>query len=536
MNSKYVFILIVLIICSHIYGQETDFVLQGKVSFVTSKNIYVKFKKTDLIKIGDTLSINYTPCLIVNNKSSSSVVCTKINDCELKKDNIVTYNYIIEIVEVKENETIEDDIGISYNDSIKTINQNSKKAVYTENIKARLSASTYSTISSIRDDNHRIMSRFSLNANHINNSKYSIETYLNYRQNIVSGESSSSQKNSYLRIFNLALKYDVDSTLSVTIGRKINYKISSLGAIDGLQVEKFFGKNYVGLIAGFRPDIFDYGFNTNLLQYGAYIGRLTDNKNLYSQTTLGLAEQRNDNEIDRRFVYFQHSSTIFKKLSLFSTAELDIYNKVNDSINNSARLTNLYVSARYRFNRSINTSLSYDSRKRIIYYKTYETDIERLLDEDIARQGFRARLNIRPFKYVYSGFSYSKRFQNDSQNKSDNIYGYISFSNLPIEGRISLTYNMNSSNYLDSNIASIRYSRPFMDNRLNADFYYRFVNYEYVSNIPDLSQHYIGAYLSYYIDRSLTISLSGEFSTYNQENNYRINTRIIKRFYRQRKK
>ncbi len=537
MKSNYVFILIVMIICSRIYGQETDFVIEGKVTFITSKNVYVKFDNTKMIKIGDTLKIaNNMPCLLVSNKSSRSVVCTKINDCNVEKDTVVTFKYAIVEENIIENETIEDDIGISYNDSIKAIDENSKKTYYTENIKSRLSAASYSTFSSIRDDNHRLMSRFSLYANHINHSKFSVETYLNYRKNISSKSTSRSSDNA-LRIFNLAIKYDIDSTLSLTFGRKINYKISSLGAIDGLQVEKFFGKNYVGIIAGFRPDIYDFGFNSNLLQYGAYVGRLTNNEKIRSQTTLGIAEQKNNNELDRRFAYLQHSSTFFNKLNFFSTAKLDIYNKANDSISNNARLTNLYVSARYRFNKKFNLSLSYDSRKRIIYYKTYETKIEELLDEDIARQGFRARINIKPFKNVFSGFSYSKRFQSDNQNKSNNIYGYISFSRLPaIEGRVSLTYNKNSSNYLDSNITSLRYSRAFMENRLNADFYYRFVDYKYKSTVPDFNQNYFGVYLSYYIDRSLTISLSGEYSTYDLENNYRINTRIIKRFYRQRKK
>lgn len=91
---------------------------------------------------------------------------------------------------------------------------------------------------------------------------------------------------------------------------------------------------------------------------------------------------------------------------------------------------------------------------------------------------------------------------------------------------------MNSSNYLNSNMTSLTYSRTFVDDRLSANFYYSFVNYKYVQNVPDFSQHYIGAYLSYYLDRSLIISFSGEYSTYNQENNFRINTCTIKRFYR----
>ncbi|GAA4946121.1 hypothetical protein GCM10023314_19260 [Algibacter agarivorans] len=522
--------------CSLIYGQETKVPLKGKITFITSKNVYVKFDNTAMIKVGDTLkTIDNVPCLLVNNKSSNSVVSVKIGDCVIEKGMIVTY-LIKSIKErVIEEEAVVENIGISYNDSIKAISKNSKKT-YSEDIRARLSASSYSTVSEVRDDRHRLMTRLSINANHINHSNFSVDTYLNYRYNINSSETNSLSNDNYLRVFNLAVRYDVDSTLSITAGRKINYKISSLGAIDGLQAEKFFGKNYVGAIAGFRPDIFDYGFNPDLLQYGAYVGRLTDSENLHSQTTLGIAEQRNNSDLDRRFTYFQHSSTINKKLNLFATAELDIFNKVNDSISNSPRLTNLYVSARYRFNRKVNLALSYDSRKRIIYYKTYETDIEEILDEDIARQGIRARINIKPFKSVFTGFSYSKRFQSNSQNKSDNIYGFVSFSNLPIDGRMSLTYNMNSSNYLDSNIASLRYSRQFMDDRLNADFYYRFVNYKYTTNVPEFSQHYVGTYLSYYLDRSLIISLSGEYSTYNQEDNFRINTRIIKRFFRKRKK
>ena len=531
-------LIVSLLFFSNVYGQNDKQEIKGTVTFVTSKNVYVKFDKTAMIRIGDTLTLAETnPCLLVTNKSSSSVVCAPINDCKIEKGMQVYYNFKLNAEPIIEEEEVVEDIGISFNDSIKAIADKPVKKVYTENIKARLSAASYSTISSNRDDNHRVVSRFSLNANHVNYSKFSIETYLNYRKYINSKESSSVSNSKDLRVFNLAIRYDVDSTLSVTLGRKINYKISSLGAIDGLQAEKFFGKSYVGIIGGFRPDIFDFGFNSNLLQYGAYVGQLTDNKDFKSQTTLGAAEQRNDGEIDRRFVYFQHSSTIYKKINLFSTVQLDIYNKLNDSISNNTRLTNLYVSARYRFNRAINVALSYDSRKRIIYYKTYETSIEELLDEDIARQGIRARINIKPFKNAYSGFSYSKRFQNDSENKSDNLYGYISFSRLPaIEGRVSLTYNMNSSNYLDSNIASIRYSRPFLADRLNADIYYRFVNYKYKSTVPDFNQNYFGTYLSYYIDRTLTFGLSGEYSYYNDENFTRVNLRIIKRFKRQRKK
>ncbi len=79
------------------YGQETSPALKGKVSFITSKNIYVKFDDTKQISIGDTLYISITnsPCLIVTNKSSSSCVSTLINDCDINKDDEILYKYLL---------------------------------------------------------------------------------------------------------------------------------------------------------------------------------------------------------------------------------------------------------------------------------------------------------------------------------------------------------------------------------------------------------------------------------------------------------
>ncbi len=540
MKYNLIFFVLFVGICSTVFGQNKEQQLNGKVSFVTSKNVYVKFDNTKNISVGDTLlfSDKKTTCLLVTSKSSSSVVCSILNACEVNKDDVVFYKYSI-----KSDENIVEDKTINENiDSVKTKKKKRKESMYKSKFRGRISVSSYSTLSDVRDNRHRITSRISLDAKHINNSKFSFETYATYRKNLNPSESNSFQKNDNFNVYDLALRYDANPTLSLTIGRKINSKISSIGAIDGLQVEKHLGKNYVGAIAGFRPDIFDYGFNSDLFEYGAYFGRKTDYKNFYSQTTLGFIEQRNNSEIDRRYTYFQHSSTIFKKLNIFSSLELDIYNKLNNVSNNNIRLTNLYTSARYRFSRQLDLSLSYDSRKRILYYETFQTQIERLLNDDLARQGVRIRLNVRPKEFLNVGLSYSKRFQSNNENKSDNIYTYLSLTNLPgIGGRISVNYNVNSSNYLESNVLSLRHSRTFLKNKLNADFYFRFVNYTYLNsnvalNNGTLTQSYYGANVSLNINRGLMFSVSGEFSNSSLENNYRIYTRLVKRFYKKKRK
>lgn len=182
--------------------------------------------------------------------------------------------------------------------------------------------------------------------------------------------------------------------------------------------------------------------------------------------------------------------------------------------------------------------VSYDSRKQIIYYETFDTDIDRLLAEDLARQGIRVRFNARPHKLVWAGISYSRRFQSNDENKSDNFYIYATLSRIPsIGGRFNVSYNNNATNYLKSSIYSARYSREFFKNKLSTDFYYRMADYAYENeNLDDLLMHYVGATLSYRIARTWQISVSGEYATNDVENTYRFNTRLTKRFSSKKKK
>ncbi len=525
MKFKYSFIIAFMALTYGVSGQDLNPRLEGQVSFVTSQNIYVKFQDTRAIAIGDTLGLEVsdTACLVVKSKSTTSCVCEVLEGCTIQKGDKVFYQINsrktgkIEKSPVKEITPVLVDLEV--------------EPLYKENIQGSISATSYSSIAEKRDDRHRLMGRLAIQANHIRDSKFSFNTYLNYRHIFDQKDSTSFPNTDILRVYNLAVHYDATPTLSITLGRNINPKISSLGAMDGLQVEKYFGKTYIGAIAGFRPDILDYGFNANLLEYGGFFGFITEAKSFYSQTTLGFIEQQNDGEIDRRYVFFQHNSTIAKNLNLFSSLELDLYSKLNDEVNNEIRLTNFYISARYRFSRKFNMMISYDTRKRIIYYETYQSEVERLLDDDLARQGARVRINGRPFKNILMGASYSKRFQNNSLNKSDNIYGYLTFSKVPlINGRLSLSYNINESNYLKSNIASLRHSNSYFHGRLNADFYYRFVQYDYQNNLETLDQHYVGTNLSYNITRKLRVGLTAELAISPQENNYRIYSMIVQRF------
>jgi len=522
--KRFYILLIVLASASVCFSQTKSKSLEGKVTFVTSTNVYVRFEDTKSITIGDTLHVSrgsgLSPCLIVNNKSSTSSVAIIINGCDVKVgDQIVHTSTQTPVVAV---------VDKSATVAVPKSATNSKP--HTEKIRGSISAASYSTLSSARN-NTRVMYRLSFSAPHINQSKFSVETYMNYRQTFIQTDSQSIKPKDVFNVYGLALQYDITSTMSLVVGRKINSKVSSIGAIDGLQFEKSFGNFYAGVIAGFRPDIIEYGFNPNLLQYGAFAGIKSDTKSIFSQTTLGLLEQKNKGNTDRRYAYFQHSSTIGGKVNVFSSVELDLYNPVIGDSVGKPRWTNIFISASYRINRKIDFSLSYNARKQIVYYETLKTEIERILDDDIARQGLRLNINFRPYKYIGVGGAYNKRFQSNDLNQADNLNGYFSLSKIPwIGGRLNVNANRNKSSYMKTDILSFRYSRSFIEMKLDADIYYRIVNYTYFSNELLTEQRYYGASVSYRLPKKIIVSVLGELATTTSEENYRINARISKNF------
>lgn len=518
-----------LVILSLALGYSSVFsqtkTLEGKVTFVTSGNAYIKFESTTTIAAGDTLYITrekaLLPCLVVTNKSSMSCVAALLKGCEIKTGDAIVHR-------TARGEPGKDAVVADKNTAPKNLTTPQRKR---KDIRGSVSAASYSNLSATRGDIHRTMYRLSFNGNHIGNSKFSLETYMNYRQTFRPNDSLTARDKDVFNVYSLAVRYDASKSMSLTLGRKINPKASSLGALDGLQAEKYFGNFYIGVMGGFRPDILDYKFNKDLLQFGGYIGVKTDKQNFYSETTVGLLEQRSGSFIDRRYTYFQHSGSIAGKLNIFSSFELDLYNQVNADSAGGPRLTNLFASVGYQVTKWLEAEVSYDSRKQIVYYETLKTEIERMLDNDQARQGIRYRLNVRPLKYVSLGATYSQRFQSNGQNKSDNLNAYVTWSKIPfVNGLLSVSYNDNTSSYLASKIFSVRHSRPLIREKLDGDFYYRIVNYSYSSREVEYAQRYYGAGLSYRITRKIFFSVLGELATLTDEKNYRVNGRISKNF------
>lgn len=523
------------------FSQQEKTPEKGAVSYISSQNVYVKFKSTDGIEVGDTLyqqaGEELSPLLEVASKSSTSCVCKPLGPHELKlSDEMVA---LVSRKKEEKKEEKKERPGLTQPDEqrdVVTVMEDEPAAGldepvgFSQKIRGRFSAGSYSTLSD-HGEQHRMRYAVNFSGSNLGGSRFSVDSYVAFRHTL--GEWDRVQENlgHALKVYSLALKYDFDKSTSLTVGRRINRRISSMGAIDGFQFEKGFGKFYLGAIVGSRPDYSDYGVDPSLLQAGAYLSFVSDPAKRMQQSTLAFVEQRNSGAVDRRFAYFQHSSTLAKNLSLFGSFEVDAYEKINNETNTSPRLTNLFVSLRYRFSRKISVSTSYDSRNNIIYYESYKNNLDRLIDQE-TRNGLRLGLNIRPWKTVTWGLNGSWRFQKSDMNVSKNLNTYLNFSRVPkIKVRASLTANFLQTNYLSSRSYGLRLSRDIIKGKLVGDLYFRMVDYRYTSLEYTTHQKIAGANLNLRLSKKLTLFLYGEQTFDDRGNNLtRVNSKIVQRF------
>jgi hypothetical protein len=524
-----------------LFGQKEIVVEKGVVTYVTSQNVYVKFSSTTRINKGDTLFLKnveqLAPALLVKDKSSTSCVCTSFSTVKPGLGDAFYAKTTVEKAPEKSKQKKARVAPAAGQDStakpppvVIAPNDDKNEGAFRQKIKGRISAASYSNLDGA-DQTHRMRYALVYQGNNLRNSRFSTDNYITFRHTLGEWDKVKENFNDAFKVYSLAVKYDLDNTSSVSLGRKINQRISSMGAIDGLQAEKGFRQILVGAIVGSRPDYTDYSINLKLFQVGAYVGHINKNPQKRRETTFAVVEQRNQFKTDRRFIYFQHSNSLSKNLNLFGSFEVDLYQLVHEQASHDLSLTNLLVSLRYKISQKLNISASYDNRKNIIYYESYKSYIDQLIDDE-TRQGLRLGVNYRLARRVTWGATASWRFQKSDANLSKNINSYLNFSRLPgINASASLSANFLQTNYLDSKIYGVRLNKEIVRGKLNSEAYFRMVEYDYKNYEYKIRQEIAGMDVSWNITRNLALFLyyEGTFDRQNKTFN-RFNTKIIQRF------
>ncbi|MBK7407776.1 MAG: hypothetical protein IPJ40_06665 [Saprospirales bacterium] len=522
-----------------LFGQIEVKFDKGVITYLSSQNVYVKFASTETINAGDSLYIaqagKMAPSLLVSNKSSISCVCTPLgNSLPLSVGTEVVAKRIIktDVVVKKQPEPVAEQPSEIPEASPPPpkVEEAEEEEALRQNISGRVSVASYSNLNN-SSPTHRMRYGFSMRGKNIANSRFSAECYVTFRHTLGEWADVQDNLNSALKVYSLAGRYDFRKNMSLSFGRKINPKISSMGVIDGLQFEKGWNHFLVGVLAGSRPNFQDYSIDPSLLQVGAYIGHASANGNKYQQSTLAIVDQRNHLITDRRFLYFQHSNSLIKNLNAFSSFEVDLFQQVNNEARNTLSLTNFFVSLNYRVSKKMSISSSYDARKNTIYYESFKNYIDQLI-EDETRQGLRLGLNLRPIKLLTFGVNASVRFQKSGENDSKNLNGYLTYSRIPwLNMSATLSANFLQTSYLNSYMYGLRISREIIKGKLDGEMYVRMVDYQYKKYEYATTQYIGGMGLNLRILRNLGLYLYYEGTMNDQKDLYHlINTKLIQRF------
>ncbi|MFA9389570.1 MAG: hypothetical protein ACERKD_07170 [Prolixibacteraceae bacterium] len=526
------FIVFVLLCANLVFAQEKK-EIEGVVTYVTTQNVYVKFLSAKKIQSGDQLfqreSGSLKAVLLVEQRSSVSAVGKPIGEAKLKVGDqlvaLVVDDQPEAVILVPESEQPVSDQHIN------KIRKEEKPEQRQQKINGRVLLTSYSNLSNLDSTaSHKLRYTFSLNANNVADSRVSFDSYISFNHKL--DDWAAIQENIYngLKIYSLNLKYELGESTSIWLGRKINPKVSSLGAIDGLQFESSFKHFYFGAVAGTRPDYSDYSVNFSLLEYGAFVGHKFQTKNGNAQTSLALFQQNNSGHIDRRFLYFQHDNTLLPKLSFFYSTELDLYRLQDGQPISDLILTSMYLSLRYRPIRQLSFAASYDNRKNVIYYETFKNYVDKLL-EDATRQGVQLRVNYRPFKFMNGGLSASYRMRENDLHPTQNANAFLTFTQVPfIKATATLSANVLQNSYLQGQIYGLRLNRDFLSGKLNAGLNYRFIDYVYLSVDGTLQQHIVETDLSYRMNRNFSVSLNYELTLEDQYRYHRMYFSLVKRF------
>jgi hypothetical protein len=377
---------------------------------------------------------------------------------------------------------------------------------------------------------------FSINAQNIGDTKLSGEAYISF---VHKHKEWSEVKNDIfngLKIYSLSVNYAFNKNNNIWFGRKINPKLSSVGVIDGLQFETKIKSFTAGIFAGTRPDNMNYSFNAKLLQYGGYLGHDYTNAKGNMQSSLALVEQKNNGNTDRRFAYLQHSNSLITNLYFFGSVEFDLFNKVKNtqdstySQDNAPNLSNLYVSLRYRVIKQLSVSVAYSARQNIIYYETYKSIIDQLLESETMK-GYMLQVNCHPGKKISFGANAGYRFSKKDPRPSKNLYSYITNSNLPwLNASATVSATLMETSYINGSIYRLGLSRDLIPGKLYGGLGYSYVNYKFVNAETPLVQNIAEINFTWRIMKKLSCSLNYE-GTFEKGRNYdRIYVNITQRF------
>jgi hypothetical protein len=144
--------------------------------------------------------------------------------------------------------------------------------------------------------------------------------------------------------------------------------------------------------------------------------------------------------------------------------------------------------------------------------------LDQLLTNDVL-QGYSLQINYRPVSKLSIGATGSYRFQKNDPSQTKNLYGYVSYSQIPgigVEATLSAT--LLETGYISGKVYSLEISRDLVRGKLFMGLNYMYVDYNYYNSEFTQLQNIGELNLTWKVIRKLSLSVyyEGTFETLNR--------------------
>lgn len=486
--------------------QDEKFV-EGKITYISNRNIYAQFESTEGIEVGDTLFIKkkdeFFPAIKVQFLSSRSAAGSRIDVSVFKIGDALFAKISRQTKQIPVNDSIYVRTSIMQRENdefFKKGNSTKKK------LKGRTTIQSISSFSNLGSDKNLHSSRATVNMNYDDVDENSFTG--NFYGSFVNNPSATKKNN--LKIYDFNGSYNIDSLSTLTLGRFINTQLNAAGTVDGISYERKFNNLDAGIFLGSRPASTDYGFDFNLFQTGVFVSMKDSIFNNDSKTSIALINQTNNFKTDRRFFSLQHNNNFIPNSFFYFLTEADLYENALAKKGTTFRLTGLHTTIRTNFSKTISASASYDARKNIFYYESFKTYLDSNYT-DQTRHTFRLGITMRLTNLLFINLNSSYGKRTGENNSATNYYAMVSYSNIPlINVSASASLNLMKNIYSNSTIGGVRIYRDFLAGLISTALNFRRVNYKFSFSSGEINQNIFNTDVSVRLPLELFLSVNYE--------------------------
>jgi len=527
---------VILFLFSWVASNSSAQVVQtGVVSYVSAQNVYVRFENTEKLAVGDSLWSSNRPVLVINRKSSISVISSCIDSLFNIEQGDTVYHIqnASNIVETPEEDSIKRDglkqtILFSNTFSNREISKTTKEIEPSWDWNGNLGWSSRlnrTFVSTANRTNLRQFGRFNVRGqspDEQNPLRVNISgNYQHYSTDF--SERSDYPKAGRLNLYQAQLGYQVNDRIDVTAGRGFQPNLIGVGILDALNMNFQSDASHFGLVAGFSPDISSFQPNTQRPIFGARVGTNINKKKASFQFDLAWFDQYYEGKLDRRIINSQGSLNT-DRVNFFYLLETDLSNQTLP-----LKLQSVYSSIRVRLSKRWSVFSSYDTRLPLIYWSSYsQKRIDNLALQE-RQNGWRTRLRFQANKSLSIGMNMTIR---SWQTASQMYLGGIDvYQNKWFWKGGSFNYRMNIADYgIWQNVQQLVRFRQRIK-QTSFSLFYRSVLFARRYTMNSLfNQNYMGVQSSFPLPNNYILSAFAEYDIQQQQQQLIFYLTLNKRF------